>query len=70
MFINSLFDYQRPQVYVISDTQYAEMQQKELERELAVLETRATRYRSAAEELDKAIESKQESIAKLLPATA
>ena len=69
MFFNSLFDYPQTQVFVISDSHYAEMQQKQLEQELIALQSRANRYRVAAEELDKSIEIKQEAIAKLLPAT-
>ena len=68
MFFDSFFDYPQQRVYVISDSHYAEMQQKQLERELLVLQSKANRYRVAADELDKAIEGKQEAIAKLLPA--
>ena len=69
MFFDPFFNYSQPQVYVISDSHYAEMQRKQLECELMALQSKANRYRVAADELDKAIESKQEAISKLLPAT-
>ena len=44
-------------VYVVSDTQYQELKQKEAKREIEILESRAKSYRKTADLIEKEIES-------------
>ena len=57
------------QVYVISDTEYAELRQAEAKREVLALESKANRYKTAAAELEERIEELREEH-KLLEGTA
>ena len=63
--LNSM-SYDRPSVYVVSDTQYQDYKRAQAERQLKVLESQLNRYERAVEETQATIVELQESVG-LLP---
>ena len=63
--LNSM-SYDRPSVYVVSDTQYQDYKRAQAERQLKVLESQLNRYQRAVEETQATIVELQESVG-LLP---
>ena len=63
--LNSM-SYDRPNVYVVSDTQYQDYRRAQAERQLKVLESQLNRYERAVEETQATIAELQESVG-LLP---
>ena len=67
-FFNSFF-YPTPQYVVISDSEYKQYQQGRAKQEIAVLENRLNRYRTATQELEAEIEKLQTTFGLLEPAS-